>query len=79
MKTIVAASPKSSAYTALAGRISSMGRSVADCIKVMADHYAAAVRYEQLSRLSSAELQRRGLSRATLARDVLAACDHPPP
>jgi hypothetical protein len=56
-----------------------MGRAVADCVKVMADYYAAAVRYEQLLRLSNAELQRRGLSRATLARDVLAACDHPHP
>jgi hypothetical protein len=36
----------------------------------MADHYAAAAMYEQLSRLSDAELQRRGLSRSTLARDV---------
>ena len=77
MKMIVAASPNSSGYPPLAGRISAMGRWVADCIKVMADHYAAAVKYEQLSRLSNAELQRRGLSRATLARDVLAPCDRP--
>ena len=40
-----------------------------------ADYYAAAAMYEQLSRLSDAELARRGLSRATLARDVRAACD----
>ena len=40
-----------------------------------ADHYAAAAKYEQLSALSDAELMRRGLSRSTLARDVLAASD----
>jgi hypothetical protein len=37
-----------------------------------ADYYAAAAMYEQLSRLSNAELERRGLNRSTLARDV---CD----
>jgi hypothetical protein len=31
--------------------------------------------YEQLAALSDAELTRRGLSRATLARDVRATCD----
>jgi hypothetical protein len=40
-----------------------------------ADHYATAAMYEQLSALSDTELARRGLSRATLARDVLAECD----
>jgi hypothetical protein len=39
------------------------------------DYYAAAAMYEQLSALSDAELARRGLSRATLAHDVSAACD----
>ena len=34
------------------------------------DHYAAAVMYDRLSGLSDAQLARRGLSRATLARDV---------
>jgi len=40
-----------------------------------ADYFAAASAYEQLSRLSDQELHRRGFSRATLARDVSAACD----
>jgi hypothetical protein len=44
----------------------------ADWIETAADYYAAAAMYEQLSKLSDAELQRRGLSRATLASDV---CD----
>jgi hypothetical protein len=40
-----------------------------------ADYWAAAAMYEQLSALSDAELARRGLSRATLAREVRAAID----
>jgi hypothetical protein len=43
--------------------------------KTCADYYAAAVLYERLSGLSDTELNRRGLSRATLARDVRLACD----
>jgi hypothetical protein len=39
------------------------------------DYYQAAALYEELSALSEAELQRRGLSRATLGRDVCAVCD----
>jgi hypothetical protein len=35
-----------------------------------ADYHAAAARYEELSRLSDAELERRGLSRDRLARDL---------
>ena len=40
-----------------------------------ADYYAAAAMYEQLSKLSNAELHKRGLSRETLARDVCGSCD----
>lgn len=54
---------------------SSLGARIADWITTAADYYKAAVAYEQLSRLSDAELHRRGLSRATLARDVCQACD----
>jgi hypothetical protein len=59
----------------LGRRIASIWRGIADFIDTMADYYAAAAIYEQLSRLSEAELRRRGLSRDTLARDVCAACD----
>jgi len=55
--------------------LSSMCRWIGDWIKATADYHAAAAMYEQLSRLSDAELQRRGLSRATLARDICNACD----
>lgn len=37
--------------------------------KAGADQYAAAAMYDELSRLSDADLSRRGLSRANLARD----------
>ena len=39
--------------------------------RTCADYYHAAAAYEQLSGLSDAELRRRGLSRETLARDVV--------
>ena len=47
---------------------------LAASIETCADYYEAADMYEQLSKLADAELRRRGLSRATLARDVCAAC-----
>ena len=40
-----------------------------------ADHYAAARMYESLSRLSDAQLEHRGLCRATLAQDLFRMCD----
>jgi len=56
--------------------IRSLGGRIATWIDTCADYYAAAAMYEQLSSaLSDAELMRRGLSRATLARDVRAVCD----
>jgi hypothetical protein len=48
---------------------------VRDWLQAASDYYAAALMYEQLSALSDAELHRRGLSRANLARDVCAACE----
>jgi hypothetical protein len=45
--------------------------------RACADYYAAAAMYEQLSGLSNAELERRGLSRETLARDIVSACERP--
>ena len=55
--------------------VSSFGTRIADWLATAADYYTAAAVYEQLSRLSDAELQRRGLSRATLASDICQACD----
>jgi hypothetical protein len=39
------------------------------------NYYAAASRYEDLSRLSDAELERRGLTRTTLGRHACEAGD----
>jgi hypothetical protein len=43
---------------------------LASWVKTLADHYAAAAAYEQLSRFSDVELKNRGLSRDILARDL---------
>lgn len=43
---------------------------VSGLINTCADYWTAAAIYEQLSRLSDAELHRRGLSRMNLARDI---------
>jgi hypothetical protein len=48
---------------------------IAGWFRACLDYYRAAALYEQLNRLSDAELARRGLDRASLARDVCAACD----
>jgi hypothetical protein len=59
------------------GRFSSLLRQhVATWVRTCADYYAAAAMHEQLSRLSDAELHRRGLSRERLGWEVCAACDH---
>ena len=53
------------------GRFAKMTAWFATC----ADYHAAAGMYEELSRLSDAELKRRGLSRDTLAQDVCESSD----
>jgi hypothetical protein len=53
----------------------SIARRVVAWMETCADYYAAAAMYEQLSGLSDAELARRGLTRATLARHVVEAHD----
>jgi len=67
--------PRPASAFPLAGSISSAGRRIADWLATAADYYTAAAVYEQLSGLSDAELQRRGLSRATLAWDISQECD----
>ena len=57
------------------GRLVALAAYLAACGDTCADYYAAAALYEKLSALSDAELHRRGLSRATLARYVCSACD----
>ncbi len=43
--------------------------------RTCASFYEAAALYEELNRLSDAELARRGLDRPNLARDLLEACE----
>jgi hypothetical protein len=57
----------------LAARLSSFARRIRDYIDMMADFYVAAALHDELSKLSDAELYRRGLSRENLARHVDAA------
>ena len=46
---------------------------------VCSAYYGAAATYQELARLSDAELRRRGLSRDTLARDVCETLDRSKP
>jgi hypothetical protein len=55
--------------------IKSIGHRIGAWASACADYYRAAALYDELRGLSDAELQRRGLSRDTLARDVCQACD----
>ena len=52
------------------GRLKRLAQSVAQWLATCRDYYAAAALYEELSRLSDAELARRGLNRASLGWDV---------
>jgi hypothetical protein len=68
-------SPSTVGGSAPSGHLSTFWRSLGEAIETMAAYYAAAEMYHGLARLSDSELHRRGLSRATLARDVVAACE----
>jgi hypothetical protein len=62
--------------TSLPSRFKSVGARLLAWAGTCAAHWEAAALYDQLSALSDADLARRGLSRATLARDVAAATPH---
>ena len=51
--------------------LGSLWSGLAVWVRACGDAYVASAIYEDLSRLSDAELKRRGLSRENLARDVL--------
>jgi hypothetical protein len=61
--------------SALPNRSFALRVRVADWLATAAGYYTAATVYERLSGLSDAELQLRGLSRATLASDIVRWCD----
>ena len=62
------AQPGNDHLSALAARLRAL-------CETCAEYHNAAAIYEELSPLPDGELQRRGLSRETLGRDVCAACD----
>ena len=59
----------------LSSSIKSLARFLVTWVNSCADYYAAAAMYDQLSKLSNAELHKRGLSRDTLAWDLCQSCD----
>lgn len=67
--------PPAETAASLASSFKSLARRVRTWVDTCADYYAAVAIYDQLSRLSDAELHKRGLSRNTLARDVCQSCD----
>ena len=74
VSNVDAVSPSETAAS-LSSSIKSLARFFIAWVNACADYYAAASMYEQLSKLSNAELHRRGLSRDTLAREVFRSCD----
>ncbi len=55
--------------------LASLWSGVGQWLRTCAHYHEAAATYEDLARLSNAELSRRGLRRDTLARDVCSLCD----
>jgi hypothetical protein len=55
--------------------VKSLAKGIARWLQSCADYWVAAGLYESLRSLSEAELLRRGLSRDTLARDVIRSGD----
>lgn len=72
--TRIVAVPPTEPAAALSSSIKSLARFFSTWMSACADYYSAASMYEQLSKLSNAELHRRGLSRDALARDVFQSC-----
>jgi hypothetical protein len=73
--TGIDAVPRTETAASLSSSIKSLARFFTTWASSCADYYAAAAMYDQLSRLSNAELHKRGLSRDMLARDVCQSCD----
>jgi len=71
----LASEPAADMVAPITARLTLLGQRIVTWANACADYYAAAALYEHLGKLSDAELQRRGLSRETLAREVCACCD----
>ena len=63
------------ATTSLSTSIKSLAEFFVTWMESCADYWAAATLYDTLRKLSDSELQKRGLSRDTLARDVFHSCN----
>jgi hypothetical protein len=50
-----------------------LGARILDVLRACADGYAAAAEYEELSKLSEAELERRGIPRGDLRQHIFEA------
>src|SRR5262245_54265964 len=61
--------------TSLSSSIKSLAEGFVAWIESCADYWAAAALYDALRKLPDSELQKRGLSRETLAQDVFHSCN----
>jgi hypothetical protein len=67
--------PLGTSRPSLGARLGALRSHLAAWVGTCADYYRATVLYDELSRLSDAELNRRGLSRARLGWDLSQGCD----
>jgi hypothetical protein len=67
--------PLGASGPSLGCRLNVLRTHLATWVETCADYGHAAALYDELSRLSDAELRRRGLNRATLAWNLSHACD----
>jgi hypothetical protein len=61
--------------TSLSRSVTSLAEGFVAWIESCADYWAAAALYDALRKLPDSELQKRGLSRDTLAQDVFHSCN----
>jgi len=72
---LAADGPLATLRPSFGARLGALRSHLAAWVGTCVDYYRAAALYDDLSRLSNAELGRRGLSRATLAWDLSRGCD----
>lgn len=67
--------PSATSRVSFGAHLRSLKGHTAAWAETCADYFQAALLYEDSSRLSDAELGRRGLRRASLGRDIIQTCD----
>jgi hypothetical protein len=75
MMTIDQQLPRTASAKTEHSPIASLWSGLAAWVRACGNAYVASAIYEDLSRLSDAELKRRGLNRENLARDVFKSCE----